>query len=251
MNIRELVKLSIMWLSSIIYRNHKSKIIFYHDVYCTTNYKALDADVKMGTPLELFKKHIEVIRSEGYKIVSRISNNYGEVAIMFDDGFRGIWECRDYFFEQCIQPTIFLPVEYIGRKDDGILTIDEILELQSHGFNFECHGWSHGELTQFNDGELKRELWDSKQKLQTLLNKKITGLCMPVGVFSTHLLNEIRKYDYTNVYSCIPGNFDYHPHKILTTRNLCQFASPTEVKLMLRGGNEMLRKRYERIHYKN
>lgn len=239
-----------MWLSSIVHRNHKSKILFYHDVFSSINYKALDADVKMGTPLETFKKHVEVIRNEGYVIVDRISKDNGEVAIMFDDGFRGIWECREFFYKEGICPTVFLPVEYIGRKDDGILTIEEILDLQRHGFHFECHGWSHGELTQFDDKELKHELGDSKDRLEELLKKKITGLCMPVGLFSEHLLDEIRKYNYKDVYSCIPGNFDYHPHGFLITRNLCQFASQTEVKLMLRGGNEMLRGRYERLHHK-
>ena len=251
MVLRKFVKYLLLFIGSILHRNHKSKILFYHDVYSTVNYKALDDDVCMGTPLSLFKLHVEVIRKEGYNIVSYISKPKGEVAIMFDDGFRGIWECREYFYKQNICPTIFLPVDYIGRKDDGILTIEEIRELQQHGFIFECHGWSHKDLTIFNDEELKRELGESKVELGKMLDKEITGLCMPIGIFSDHLLEEIRKYGYKNIYSCIPGNFDYHPHNILITRNLCQFASPFEVKLILQGGNELVRGHYERLHYRN
>ena len=224
MVIKEEIRLMLLYASSILYRNHKSKILFYHDVYDTVNYKALDANVYMGTPLCLFKKHIETIRKEEYAIVPHITKSEGEVEIMFDDGFRGIWECREYFYEQGICPTVFLPVDYIGRKDEGILTIEEILELQQHGFIFECHGWSHKELTQFNDKELEHELADSKAELGKMLNRDVTGLCMPVGLFSDHLLKEIKKYGYEEVYSCIPGNYDYRPHGFLRTLNLCQYS---------------------------
>lgn len=251
MLLKKWIRLLLLYCSSILKRNHKSKILFYHDVFSSVNYKALDDDVYMGTPLSLFKKHVEVIRKEGYAIVPRITKTEGEVAIMFDDGFRGIWECREYFYEQKICPTIFLPVDYIGRKDEGILTIEEIRELQQHGFIFECHGWSHKDLTSFNDEELKRELGESKVELGKMLGKEITGICMPIGIFSDHLLEEIQKYGYKDIYSCIPGNYDHHPHGILLTRNLCQFASPLEVKLILRGGNELVRGRYERLHHRN
>lgn len=247
---KNLIKLFLLFVSSIFHRNHKSKVLFYHDVYDTVKYKALDADVYMGTPLSLFKKHIETIRKGGYQIVPHITKSEDEVAIMFDDGFRGIWECREYFYEQGIFPTIFLPVEYIGRKGEGIMTIEEILELQQHGFIFECHGWSHKELTQFDDKELERELGASKAELEKILNKRVTGFCMPVGLFSDHLLEEIKKYGYEEVYSCIPGNYDFRPHGFLRTRNLCQFASPLEVKLILRGGNELIKGRYEQLHHK-
>lgn len=251
MAFKSAVKNALLFGSSVIHRNHKSKVLFYHDVYKSVNYKALDDDLYMGTPLNLFQEHVAVIRKEGYRIVPHISSPDGEVVIMFDDGFRGIWECREFFYEQQICPTICLPVDYIGRKEEGILTIEEIRELQQHGFLFTCHGWSHEDLTQFADEDLKRELGESKAELERLLGKSVDGLCLPLGLFSDHLLDEIRKYGYEAIYSCIPGNYDYLPHGILRTRNLCQFASPLEVRLILRGGNEVLKGRYERMHHKS
>lgn len=250
MNIRKIIKLSLLKVSSVMHHNNCSKILYYHDVFSTTNYKALDADVCMGTPIKLFSKHVEVIRAEGYEIVPRITKPNGQVAIMFDDGFRGVWECRRFFYDNDIKPTIFLPVAYIGKTDNGIMTKDEILELQSNGFNFECHGWSHVQLTKFSDDELVRELSDSRAYLSKMLSKDVKGICMPLGLFSDHLLEQIRKYGYTDIYSCLPGNYTDGPFG-LHTRNLCQFASPTEVKLVLRGGNESLKNRYLKMHHIN
>lgn len=237
----------IKWLGSVIRRNRGSKILYYHDVFATTNYRALDADIRMGTPIDLFKRHIDVVRGEGFEIVPHITRPEGQVSIMFDDGFRGVWECRDYFFDADIRPTIFLPAGYLGRTDLGLLSVEEILELQNRGFIFECHGWSHAPLTRFTDEELAHELGDSRRKLSEMLERDVRGLCMPLGFFSQHLIDRIRNYGYEDVYSCIPGNHDCHPYGLIT-RNLCQYASAREVKLILRGGNELLKNRYARKH---
>lgn len=246
MNIRNIIKQALLWTGSIFHRNHKSKILFYHDIYRTQNYKALDAQVYMGTSLDVFKQHVEVIRKEGFEIVPRITKSEGQVCIMLDDGFRGIYECRQWFYDNQIYPTIFLPVVYIGKE--GILTREEILDLQHHGFNFECHSWSHGVLTQWNDQELVRELGNSRKFLSELLGKDVTEICLPVGYYCDHLLHEINKYGYQEVYSSIAGNFD-ETYDGMRRRNLCQFATSQEVKLILRGGNESIKHRYERMHH--
>lgn len=246
---KQLIKHLMMWMSSMIYSNHKSKLLYYHDICHGEGYRSLDSGDVMGTDIELFKKHIEVIRKEGYKIVRNISNPDGEVAILLDDGFRGIWENRQYFYDNKIYPTIFLPVDYIGKTDKGILNEYEIRELQANGFVFECHSWTHDELTHKTNEELKKELCESKAYLSKLLSKKISGLCLPLGFFSNHLLDELKKYDYTEVYSCIPGNFE---DKVfgMRRRNLCQFATPWEVKMILRGGLAILAGHYIKLHHK-
>lgn len=245
---RNLIKLFLLWISSLLHRNRKSKILFYHDIYKTTNYKALDADVHMGTHIELFKRHVDIIRKEGFEIVQQITKPEGQVAIMLDDGFRGVYEVRDFFYENNIFPTIFLPAGHIG--EDCLLSKDEILNLQDNGFKFECHSWSHFDLTTFSDEELRRELGESKNILRTLLGKDVDEICLPLGYFSNHLIEQLRLYGYKEVYSSIPGNYMEPVYGGLRTRILCQFSSPIEVKYMLRGGCEMINKRYKKMHYK-
>lgn len=249
MNIRDLAKYSILVVGSLARRNRGSKILYYHDIFSTRNYRALDADIFMGTPLELFKEHVRVIREEGFEIVREITQAEGQVAIMLDDGFRGIYECREYFYENGICPTIFLPVDFIGRTDLGIMTEEEILELQAHGFRFESHTWSHRALTSVPAPELAHELADAREKLSGLLGRKVKGLCMPLGFFSDQILAKIRQNGYTDIYSCIPGNFNDRPLGSLIPRNLCQYATPREVRLILRGGNELLKSRYLKLHH--
>lgn len=238
-----------MRASALLNNNHGSKILYYHDVFASKNFKALDADAFMGTPLDLFKKHVNTIREEGYEIVRDINSTKGQVAIMFDDGFRGIWECRQFFYDEKIFPTVFLPVDYIGKTDEGILSVDEILELQAHGFKFECHGYSHLPFTEVPTNELDKELKDSREFLSNLLSKNVKEICMPLGYFNDLVLENIREAGYEKIYSCIPGNYYSAPSGLLA-RNLCQHVSPQELRLILRGGNELLKKRYLRLHKK-
>lgn len=244
---KRLLRLVLLFIGSIMYRNNKSKILFYHDVFSNYSYKSLDSDVLMGTSIEMFKKHINTIYAEGYQVVSRITSDKGQVCIMFDDGFRGIWDNRHYFYENGIEPTIFIAVDLIGK--DGFLTKEEIIELQNSGFLFGCHSWTHTNLANKNDKELEIELGRSKSYLSSLLNKEINQLCLPIGYFSDHLIEKCHEYGYTEIYSSIPGNFFEKTRHGLEPRNLCQFASIFELKLILRGGNDILRKRYEKFHF--
>ena len=241
MNLRSTIKLLLLHLGSLINRNHRSKYVYYHDVIGDESYSDMD------TPLEKFRQHLAVIRAEGYEIVPRITKDEGQVAILFDDGRRGIWDVREFFYENGLQPTIFLAVNLIGQP--GFLTKDEILELQAHGFIFEGHAWSHEALTTFNDDDLKRELGESKTYLSQLLGKEVTEICLPIGYFSTHLLEELEKYDYKTIYSSIPGSWNQLVHGRMQPRHCLQFSSEKEVKYILRGGNDGLKKRYEKLHY--
>lgn len=249
MSVKEIVRDFIMWFGSIRYANHGSKILYYHDIFKTINFRALDADINMGTPFELFKKHIEVIRSEGYEIVDKITKPKGQVSIMLDDGFRGIWECRDYFYKEGICPTIFLPVEYIGRKDLGMLSLDEIKELQTYGFNFQSHTWTHRPLTSVPKQDFLHELVDSKYELSNLLGKDVDSLCMPLGFFTREIIDDIKNAGYSKIYSCIPGNYNEAPNGLIS-RNLAQSSSPFQIRMILRGASDLLKNRYIKLQCK-
>lgn len=232
----------------MIYRNRKSKILFYHDVFINQSYSSLDTDIPLGTPISIFMQHINAIRKEGFEIVANITQPENQVCIMFDDGFRGIWDNRDFFLEQNLKPTVFLAVDLIGK--DGFLTKDEILELKNkYGFIFQCHSWHHIDLSQCNDEELVVELKKSKDELSKLLCYEVNALCLPKGFFSNKLLNGNNIKGYNEIYSSIPGNYDEFVLG-MRRRNLCQFASAYEVRLILRGGNELLKNRYLRLHHK-
>lgn len=246
---RKLIKLFLMRVSSILHYNKKSKIIFYHDVYGNKRYLDRDTKLDMGTPLAMFKEHIKMVRENGFTITDRITNHEGEVMICFDDGFKGIYDTKDYFIKEGVRPTVFLAISLIGLP--GYLDINEIRELQKAGFIFQCHAWDHKDLTSYSRDGLVRELCESKKMLEDILGKPVDEICFPIGYFSQLVLDECKRYGYKIMYSSIPGNYSDKIYEDgVKTRNLLQYASPAEVKYALLGGNEMIRPRYIKMHWR-
>lgn len=235
------IKKTILALSAFFLQNRKSKIIFYHDVFDKNKY------TDMGTPLDMFQKHIQEINAERFNIVPEITEPNNQIQICFDDGFRGIWDVRDVFINNQIYPTVFLAVSLIGK--DGYLNKEEILELQQLGFRFQSHAWSHLNLTDFNGKELDRELKGSKDYLSDLLQREVNEICFPIGFFSEKVKDGCLKAGYVKMYSSIPGNYYDNIGSGLLPRNLVQFYDPTELKNVLYGGLSFFKKRYIKRHY--
>ena len=211
-----------------ILRDHSSKVLFYHDIYKHTK------NTFMATPLSSFQRHLDVIADNGVVIASNITQADKEVQICFDDGFKGIWECRDLWKELHWRPTIFIAVELIGQ--DGYLSKEQIKELSKDGFIFQAHGWSHQILTQFSQNELRREIYDSKKYLEDFLELPVTDFCFPVGYFSKCVMDACNDAGYQRMYSSIPGNYFRPVFPNVIRRNLIQFYDDAEFKAVLMGG---------------
>lgn len=235
------LKKNLLFLGSLLLHSKDSKIIFYHDVFDQKQ------NTDMGTPLELFKQHLTTVEKSGFEIVSQISQTQKQIQITFDDGFRGLWECRKFFYKQNWKPTVFIAVDLIGQ--DGYLSRNEILELQEQGFIFQSHGWKHQVLTDFHGQDLIHEIAGSKQYLSELLNKEVDELCFPVGFFSEEILKCCSAAGYRKLYSSIPGNYDHPVFPQVVRRNLVQFYSAKEVSWVLHGALPPFAKRYFNMHF--
>ena len=239
---KQLLKKIILSLSYISSRNNNSKIIYYHDV----SKKYTD----MGTDLDDIKNHFEIVRNCRYDIVREISKPQNQVMVCFDDGWAGLYDSKDFFFERGVFPTIFIAVDLIGKP--GYLTLKQILELQERGFVFEGHSWSHHDLTQYDDETLVHEIRDSKEELSRLLGKTVEAICFPQGRFSDKVYHCCVDAGYSKMYSSITGGYyDLLESRNLICRNLVQSASKTEFRLILNSTSHYFVKRNIKLHYQH
>lgn len=226
----------------LFYRRDRSQIIFYHDLHDGSR-KFTD----MSTSIDLFDSHVECIEKKGLRIVKDISQKEGEIQICFDDGFRGVYENKEYFLSREIFPTIFVAIDLIGSP--GYMTRDEILELYKLGFNFGSHGVSHRKFTSLRTSELKDELSQSKEYLEQLLGIQILGICFPIGSYSVTTISLAKSEGYKYLYSSLPGAYELNEtQNEVVFRNLVQHASGKEFEAILDGAMELLRPWYKRKH---
>lgn len=241
MNIKK-VKSLLLYFSHLWIKDRQSKIIFYHDVHLIG-----ELYTNMSTPINTFRSHIDEIRKNGFEIVDEIKNKENEIQICFDDGFKGIFDNKDYFVKESIFPTIFLAIALIGKE--GYLSESDIIELQSLGFNFESHAYSHLSLVSFSDEKLEYELKASKEFLEHLLQKKITEICFPIGYFSDRVYDFAKAAGYEKMHSSIPGNYFQEDWNGVLNRNLVQFFGSTEVKYVIFGALIPFRNHYKKRQF--
>ena len=224
----------------LIKRDRKSKVLFYHDVDSGVPY------TDMSTPLSLVAEHIKTIQNSGYEIVSRITNRKNQVMICFDDGFRGVWDNREFFIQHNIHPTIFVAVDLIGKE--GYLSVDEIKELMCCGFIFESHCWSHTNLTKFTSEELWHELKEAKEELERVLGVEMSSVCFPQGYYSDEVLRLSKEAGYTLMYISEPQSYYSHEGEGVIPRYLIQDVSPSVLCGILRGGMDVWQPHYHKLH---
>lgn len=235
--IKSKVKEILIRLCGGINKDVRGKVIYYHDI--STTY------TDQGTEFELFKSHIDEIETEGFRVVRDFPLKEKEVLICFDDGWKGIWEYRNYLFEKQIYPTIFLIVDNIGKS--GYLSIEEIKTLQSMGFKFQGHTYSHKVVTGLNPSELNHEIIDARKDLSKIIGVEVDEFCFPCGDYSDSLIEFIMSNGYKRVYLSSPGS---QSDEAIIKRNLVQRSTPKELKAILHGGLCIFSKHLEKMHHK-
>ncbi len=237
---KEIVRTILFILGRLLYSNKKSKVLYYHDVALKRA-----SYTSMSTDFEEFSKQMNLLPHYG-EIVPEISKPEGQFMIAFDDGFKGVYDNKDFFVENRIYPTIFVAKSLVGK--DGYMDENQIKELSDLGFNIESHTVSHIDMTGLGLEELREELAVSKSYLSSLLNKEIDEICCPIGYYNEQVIEEAKKAGYKKIYLSYPS--PYILDDFVTGRYFCQSLSIFQFKLLLRGGMDILRKRYMKQHHK-
>ena len=242
MIISQYIKSIFIRLAAIFYVSNRSKVIFYHDIHSKRKY------TDMSTPIELFEKHIRIIKESGYEIVSKIDKPIGQIEISFDDGFLGIYKNINIIKELDLPIQLFVITSNLDAPN--YINKSQLLELDSFSqITISSHTHKHSILNKISEIEIEIELETSKKILEDILNKQINSLCFPEGKFSNKVIEIAKKTGYSNLYTSIPGfYFDQFSVGVIK-RSLVQFASKGEFNAIIKGGDHILSKWYQIKQY--
>jgi len=237
------IRIAIIRVFSFFYFSKKSKVIYYHDI---------DSDKKytdMSTPVELFKKHINIIRENGYVIVNEITKPLDQIEICFDDAFLGLYDNIELIKELNIPIHLFVVSSYLEKENH--INKEQLLLLNNLKLiKISSHTQTHQVLNLAAEYLLKNELENSKNLLESLLNKSVDMICFPEGKFNDAVVELAEGVGYKRQYSSLPGFYfnDFLPS--VKRRSLVQFAGVKEFKAILKGGDHALAFWYKFKHYK-
>jgi peptidoglycan/xylan/chitin deacetylase (PgdA/CDA1 family) len=139
----------------------------------------------------------------------------GEAVLTFDDGFAALYDqALPVLTREKLPATVFLvaqtltpggqPVDWVDTAGDeqlSTLTLDQVLEMQDAGVDFQSHSWAHHDLTRLSEEECVRDLRESRELLSDLLGRPVTMLAYPRGRHSSHVRRAAARAGYSHAFA--------------------------------------------------
>ena len=237
------IKNVLVYVFGMIYNSRKSKCIFYHDIHSKIRF------TDMSTSSDLFEKHIHIIRENGFKIVSEITQEKGQISISFDDGFKGVYENIDIINRLKVPITIFVVSSFLD--EENFISKEQLKELYNNPMiTIQSHTHTHPDLPLLSSEKLEEELLKSKELLEEICGTEINSICFPKGLFSKKVVDIATKVGYETQYSSLPGNYYNLIIPTVKRRSLVQFSSGKEFCSILKGGDHFFYYLYKIKHFK-
>ena len=152
----------------------------------------------------------------------------GEAVLTFDDGFAdNRTHVLPVLTRERLPATVFLvaqtltpggrPVDWVdtpGAEPLHTLTVDDVLEMQDAGVDFQSHSWAHHDLTQLTYAECVKDLADSKEFLSELLGRPVTVLAYPRGLHDRKVREAAQAAGYTHALALPEGVEEVGPYAV-------------------------------------
>ncbi len=184
-----------LWL----YSNYSPPILMYHsfDKEKVGKYASVSP--------ETFTKQMEFIKKRGYAVIpidelcrlfrqnKKIPHNV--VVITADDGYKDNLQAIDILDKFDYPATIFIILNKISEEE--YLSGRDILRfLKDTRVRIGSHTLSHRYLPEAEDQSLKKEIKDSKDKLEKAFPVKVEVIAYPIGGFDKRVLKEVEAAGY-------------------------------------------------------
>jgi peptidoglycan/xylan/chitin deacetylase (PgdA/CDA1 family) len=161
-------------------------------------------------PVLRLVRHLQLLKNAGIPVLDPAtlpSSPLPErgVVLTFDDGH--VSHHRFALLHLCAQrrrAAFFVPTDFIGRE--GFCSARDVAELAGAGMTVGSHGASHGFLDDMDDGNARRELQHSRQRLQEMIDAPVVQMSFPGGRFTPATLAIGKEAGYCVFHTSIVGS---------------------------------------------
>lgn len=139
------------------------------------------------------------------------------IAVSFDDSYQSVLQnALPILREKNIPATIFVPTGCLGSKplwiknpshiyaSETVMTEAQLKALPPDLIGIGSHTVSHMSLTNIDKRIARREIFESKETLERILNKKILLFAAPYATFNDKFTDMVKQAGYRRLFLNIP-----------------------------------------------
>lgn len=218
----------------------KCVVLCYHSI-------AARRRVRFARQMDLL---VRCARPLGAETRERLSPGGRYAVVTFDDANENIIaNALPELSKRDIPATVFVITDKLGRipdwqnfgtdftEDERTMTIEQLAKLPSRLVSLGSHTMNHAMLTSLDLSAARREIEESKRKLEAMVNLPVRTFCFPYGAYNEALLGVCRAAGYERVFTTEPVLALRRPDEFVVGR---VWVDPTdwelEFRLKLAGG---------------
>lgn len=197
-------------------RKWEIPVLMYHRVIKESDEKGVHG---IYVTTKQFEEQMSYLKRKGYQTVTfkdLLNNNYKKrfdknkkwIMITFDDGYKDNYENA----LPILQKFGFRGIIYIldgltynkwdvdnknnPEKRFELMGKEELLKLKEWGIEFGGHTSTHPKLSKLSDEEIRKEIFDSKAKIEEILGEKLISFAYPYGDLDERAKEIVREAGY-------------------------------------------------------
>lgn len=167
-----------------------------------------------------FEADLNLLAAQGYSTITleqfrkymreeRVDLPERPVLITFDDGYDDNYEKAFPILRAYNMTAAFFIISgYIGLPDR--MTMSQIYEMQNRGMSFGSHTVNHFPLAELSELDVARELRESKQALEEILDIPIDSIAYPKGSYDTRTIRIAEQLGYREAFTTRYGGANHN-----------------------------------------
>ena len=184
----------------------KTLYLMYHEL--ETENRSLISDepgyVRYVVRAEDFRRQLDHLSANDLRGVSvgealDAKSEHARVCITFDDGCEtDFTTAAPMLKERNFNATFYVVAGFVGRER-GYLSETQVRELSDMGFEIGSHSLTHAFLSNLSDEELRREIFESKKRLEELTGRAVEHFSCPGGRWNERVARTVREAGYVSM----------------------------------------------------
>ncbi|MBI3366377.1 polysaccharide deacetylase family protein [Candidatus Roizmanbacteria bacterium] len=192
----------------------KLPVIMYHYVEYVKDINDVIRK-KLDISPDLFEGHLRSLYNADYRtyfvknipdiLEGKIEYSKKTIFLTFDDGYEDFYSVVFPLLKKYqMKATMYIVYDFIGKK--GFMTEAEIKEILASGLvELGSHTLDHLYLKLMPESTARKQVIESKKKLEDRFNITIMTFAYPYGAFSKETVDLVKEAGYTAAVSVIPG----------------------------------------------